>query len=183
MNLTDDKVPQKLPISKIADGIRNSSYLKGIKFLHDLDTDELQQRMTSSILGHNSTPNYDFPQLDSDYWDGHYELIAKKEREKLEHEQAKLATLKSIDKNTGEAGNLMKEIASLLQDNNEKQDEIIKLIADIAEIRDSNSQEEADSKWKTVVDNINTVTDSVSTAQTLYGMAMTAYKAFQSLNS
>jgi leucyl aminopeptidase len=179
MNLTDDKVPEKPLISKLADGMRNSPYLKTIKYLHDLDTDQLQQKMTNSILGYNSTPNYDFPQLDSDHWDRQYEHIAKKEREDFQHKQAQLLLLQTIAKNTNE----LKVMTSLLQDSNEKQDEILKLMVEIAQIEKSSSPEEAESRWNTIKTKIETVTDSVSMAQTLYGMAMTAYKAFQSLNS
>ena len=179
MELTNDKVPEKPLVSKVADGLRNNPYLKVLKFIHDLDIEKGEQNAVNSILGNQSKSNQDIPRLEPDFFEKQYEHIAKKERENFEYKQAQLLLLQNIAKNTSE----LKVVSSLLKDSNEKQDEILKLMIEIAQIERSSSPEEAESRWNIIKTKIEAVTDSVSTAQTLYGMGMTAYNLFKSLHS
>lgn len=98
---------------------------------------------------------------------------AEEKQREAEYKESVLSSLQGIEKNTA----LLTEMTSLLQTSNNKQDETFELMVEILEIMKSKDQEEANTRFMSVVEKIKGFTDNASTVQSLIGMASTVYTA------
>ncbi|SEQ23181.1 hypothetical protein SAMN05216232_1975 [Virgibacillus subterraneus] len=80
-------------------------------------------------------------------------------KEKEEYKQSVLNTLKNIENNTADIGSLI----SLVQQSNENQEEVLDVIQSIMEISTAKTIEEADSKYRHVMDKANKLNSDVKT--------------------
>ncbi|MEH7166089.1 hypothetical protein V7088_06075 [Priestia megaterium] len=105
----------------------------------------------------------------------------RKEREHEEREKTKIALLQDIKANT----TVLKEMNYHLELNNAHQREIIDLMIEALSIMKSDNEKEAKSNRDNFigkVQSLNTLRDSVETAQWLIGMAKSAYVMYQTLS-
>lgn len=98
-------------------------------------------------------------------------LIAEEKFRKTQYDQEVLETLQNIEKNTGD----ISQIISLLHNNSEKQVEILKVMQEIMSIGTSSTTDEAKSKYRTVMDTINTSFEDAETMEKLLGISKTFY--------
>lgn len=101
-------------------------------------------------------------------------------REKKEqYDREVLETLKSIESNT--VG--LNEIVPLIAINVEKQDELLDFLREVLSISASKSQEEAETKWRKLLNRANSLTKDVETIQKLIGFANVVFQMYINLNS
>lgn len=93
--------------------------------------------------------------------------VQQKQKEEEQYKFDVLDTLKRIERNTADIQN----IVSLLQTNNKNQDEIFKVVVEILSISKATTSEEADSKYRSVMSQIQTFNDDVETASKLWNIA------------
>ncbi|WP_342537946.1 hypothetical protein MKY15_15655 [Sporosarcina sp. FSL K6-1540] len=119
--------------------------------------------------------------IDTSYLDKSLEEIYRNreetEKRETEYRESVVNALQGIEKNTA----LLTEMTILLQKSNDKQDEMFQLMIEILGIMKSSNEEEAESKFTTVMKKITTFTENASTMQSLISMAQTVYNAYQSL--
>lgn len=102
-------------------------------------------------------------------------LAEEKMQEKKYNEEV-LSTLKAIEKNTGDIG----QIVSLLQKNIDIQDEILETMNSILEIAKAKSPKEADTMYRKALDKANELNDDLETATALLGYAKTVWMMVKS---
>lgn len=121
------------------------------------------------------------PQIDTSHLDATMDAMAREreetERKENEFREAVVNTLKGIEKNTA----LLTEMTLLLQKSSDKQEEIFTLMVEILAIMKSANQEEAESKYVSVMRKITALNENFSTIQSLVGMANTVVTAYQAL--
>lgn len=96
------------------------------------------------------------------------ELYDERERELLEkqrYEQETLETLKRIEKNTGDIG----QIIALLQTSKMNQEKLLEIVSDIQSIAIAKDEEEADGKYRAVMKKITQLEEDASSMDTLLG--------------
>lgn len=93
--------------------------------------------------------------------------VREKEIERLKHEQEILEILKSIERNTGDIA----QIISLLQADNENQNEILSVLMEIQSIGLAKNLEEADSMYRTVMKKITQAFDDADAIDKLTGLS------------
>jgi hypothetical protein len=98
------------------------------------------------------------------------EKEAKEEAYKEEH----LRLLKNIEQNTKGLDN----IVSLLANITKQQDEVLEILKECLAISASAGKQEAESKYRHVMNKVNTVVEDFGTMQTLQGFANTVYQLF-----
>lgn len=79
--------------------------------------------------------------------------------------------LQSINKNTAD----LYAIVELINQNNDKQDELIALLSEILSLAKAKSKKEADNLFKKVMGKINDTTDNVDAMIKIVGWATTIY--------
>lgn len=134
------------------------------------------------MLGKKPILTYPIPMgFDMSYLDESLEEIARDreeaEKRDTDFRESVVNALQGIEKNTA----LLTEMTILLQNSNDKQDEMFQLMIEILEIMKSSNKEEAESKFTTVMKKITAFSENASTIQSLIGMAQTVYIAYQSL--
>ncbi|WP_153465084.1 hypothetical protein [Sediminibacillus terrae] len=89
---------------------------------------------------------------------------------KNDYEQAVLQTLQNIESNTADIGNLI----SVVQKNKENQEEVLEVLKSIMEITSVRTEEEADIKYREVMDKANKLNSDIQTIDSLitYGKTM-----------
>jgi Sec7-like guanine-nucleotide exchange factor len=122
--------------------------LKGMKFA-DVDIPAIRLERTNNYLTEMQN-----------------EVQKQKEREER-YKFDVLDTLKRIERNTADLQN----IVSLLQTTNQNQDELFKVVVEILSISKASTPEEADSKYRSVMTNIQTFNEDVETANKLWSLA------------
>ncbi|WP_338782476.1 hypothetical protein [Metabacillus sp. FJAT-52054] len=103
---------------------------------------------------------------------------AKKIAEEYEYKQSVLSALQGIEKNTA----ILTEMSMLLKENKDKQEEIFEIMVEILAIMKSSNEEEAKSRFTTVMEKITAFKDGSETLISLYGMAQQVYTVYQSLS-
>ena len=88
-----------------------------------------------------------------------------------EYQQKSLEVLQSINENTAN----LYTMVELINQNNEKQDELIGLMTEILSLAKAKSKAEADSLFKKVMSKINDTTDNVEAMIKIVGWATTVY--------
>lgn len=96
-----------------------------------------------------------------------------------EYQQKSLEVLQSINENTAN----LYTIVELISQTNEKQDELIALIAEILTLAKAKSKTEADSLFKSIMTKINETVDSADSLIKIAGWAMTVYQMVQPMLS
>ncbi|MGW7734638.1 hypothetical protein [Bacillus velezensis] len=91
---------------------------------------------------------------------------AKLEQEQRRYREQSLKHLSGIERNTA----VLQEISYLMRTNNEKKDELFQLIVEMLEVLKSNNKEEAVSKYRKVMDKVNSFKGDVETATSLYSI-------------
>jgi hypothetical protein len=95
--------------------------------------------------------------------------------EDLKYKQAMIKATQKIESNTA----LLPEMILLLQQNNERQEEILEIIKGISDIGQSSSPEEAESKYKKVMGKLIAFKDQTETFIFLKTMAISTYETYQ----
>ncbi|MEH7122126.1 hypothetical protein V7127_02655 [Bacillus sp. JJ1773] len=103
--------------------------------------------------------------------------VQEAQKRKNDYDQEVLQTLKEIKHNT--AG--LSEVISLLAKNNDNQEKIAEYLKEAIDIAASQTQEEAESKWRKVMNRATDVTTDVETIQKLHGFANTIMALFQNI--
>lgn len=88
-----------------------------------------------------------------------------------EYQQKSLEVLQSINENTAN----LYTMVELINQNNEKQDELIALMTEILSLAKVKSKEEADSLFKKIMVKISDTTDNVDSMIKIVGWATTVY--------
>ena len=88
-----------------------------------------------------------------------------------EYQQKSLEVLQSINENTAN----LYTMVELINQNNEKQDELIALMTEILSLAKAKNKSEADSLFKKIMGKINDTADSVETMIKIVGWATTVY--------
>lgn len=88
-----------------------------------------------------------------------------------EYQQKSLEVLQSINENTAN----LYTMVELINQNNEKQDELIALMTEILSLAKAKSKAEADSLFKKIMGKINDTTDNVDSMIKIVGWATTVY--------
>lgn len=88
-----------------------------------------------------------------------------------EYQQKSLEVLQSINENTAN----LYTMVELINQNNEKQDELIALMTEILSLAKAKSKAEADSLFKKIMGKINDTADSVDSMIKIVGWATTVY--------
>ena len=88
-----------------------------------------------------------------------------------EYQQKSLEVLQSINENTAN----LYTMVELINQNNEKQDELIALMTEILSLAKAKNKSEADSLFKKIMGKINDTADSVETIIKIVGWATTVY--------
>lgn len=96
-----------------------------------------------------------------------------------EYQQKSLEVLQSINENTAN----LYTMVELISQTNEKQDELIALIAEILTLAKAKSKAEADSLFKSIMTKINETVDSADSLIKIDGWAMTVYHMVQPMLS
>lgn len=96
--------------------------------------------------------------------DGYFERTQEYQRKSLE-------MLQSINENTAN----LYTMVELINQNNEKQDELIALLSEILSLAKAKSKAEADSLFKKIMGKINNTADSVDSMIKIVGWATTVY--------
>jgi predicted nuclease with TOPRIM domain len=104
-------------------------------------------------------------------------LVNETQRKKAEYDHDILQTLKNIESNT--TG--LNEIVPLLSKNLEIQEEILNYLQEALSISTSRTEEEAVSKWRSLMSKATQITDDVETIQKLHGFANSILAIFQNL--
>jgi hypothetical protein len=95
-------------------------------------------------------------------------------RKKEAYDQEVLQTLKNIESNT--VG--LNEVIPLLSKSLGNQEEILNYLKEALSISASKTKEEAEGKWRTVMNKATQITTDVETIQKLHGFANTILKLF-----
>ncbi|AKS37404.1 hypothetical protein NP92_02790 [Anoxybacillus gonensis] len=103
----------------------------------------------------------------------------KKQEKEEEYKKDLLQTLKNIEANT--VG--LSEIVPLLSKSNESQEKIAELLKESLDIAASKSKEEAENKWRAIMNKANQLTTDVETIQKIHGFANTILSLFQNLSN
>lgn len=122
--------------------------------------------------------NNGFGQVENDFFKQMKEIERLKEEElerEEEYKQQVLDALLGIEKNTANIAQLV----TLIQSNNDKQDEIILLLKEVFEIGKAQNLEEAESKYRQIMRKISNFEGDVATVQSLTGFANTTFSALQ----
>lgn len=109
--------------------------------------------------------------------DAAMEAKTREKQELIRYRESVVNALQGIEKNTA----TLTEMTLLLQKSGKRQDEIFAIMVEILAIMKSNNEEEAKSRFTTVMEKITAFKDNTETAISLYGMAQTVYNTFQSL--
>ena len=88
-----------------------------------------------------------------------------------EYQQKSLEVLQSINENTAN----LYTMVELINQNNEKQDELIALMTEILSLAKAKNKSEADSLFKKIMGKINDTADSAETMIKIVGWATTVY--------
>lgn len=91
-------------------------------------------------------------------------IVNHREEEKMYWEES-LNLLKNIEVNTANLGTLV----DLINNSNEKQDEIIQIITELLEIAKETNKNEAESKYRQVMNRIGQIADDADALVKLYG--------------
>ncbi|MED4820167.1 hypothetical protein P9654_09855 [Bacillus atrophaeus] len=105
------------------------------------------------------------------------EKMHKEEAEKQYRDQT-LQLLSGIERNTA----VLQEISFLMRKSSEKQEEIFALIVEMLEITKSSNQEEAVSKYRSIMEKINQFTSDSATLQSLYTLSGTIFNVVSNMN-
>lgn len=89
----------------------------------------------------------------------------------LKYRQKSLEILQSIDENTAN----LYIMVELIKQSNDKQDELISLMAEVLSLAKAKSKEEADTLFKKIMSKINGTADSVESTIKIVGWAITVY--------
>ncbi|MBP1934869.1 hypothetical protein [Ammoniphilus resinae] len=101
------------------------------------------------------------------------EAKQEKIRKDEEYKQSVLSALQGIEKNTAN----LSDMVLLLQKNEEKQEEVFKLLVQILEIAKSPNKKEAESKYRKVMTEIGKFRGDIETAAQLFNFAKTTWDA------
>jgi len=88
-----------------------------------------------------------------------------------EYQQKSLEMLQSINENTAN----LYTMVELINQSNEKQDELISLMTEVLSLAKAKSKEEADTLFKKIMGKINDTADSVESMIKIVGWATTVY--------
>ena len=88
-----------------------------------------------------------------------------------EYQQKSLEVLQSINENTAN----LYAIVGLINQNNDKQDDLIALLTEILSLAKAKSKKEADNLFKKIMGKINDTTDNVDSMIKIVGWATTIY--------
>lgn len=100
------------------------------------------------------------------------ERVAREKHEKEEqYKQDTLDTLKNIEKNTGD----ISQLVVLLRANSDKQTEILEVMTEIMSIGSSETNEEAENKYRAVMNKINQTFEDAETMEKLLGYGKMFY--------
>ena len=88
-----------------------------------------------------------------------------------EYQQKSLEVLQSINENTAN----LYIMVELINQSNDKQDELISLMTEVLSIAKARSKEEADTMFKKIMSKINDTADSVESMIKIVGWATTVY--------
>jgi len=88
-----------------------------------------------------------------------------------EYQQKSLEVLQSINENTAN----LYTMVELINQNNEKQDELIALMTEVLSLAKAKNKAEADSLFKKIMEKINNTADSVDSMIKITGWATTVY--------
>ncbi|MGF9907282.1 hypothetical protein [Brevibacillus porteri] len=101
--------------------------------------------------------------------------VAEKQKREEDYKQNVLEALLGIERNTASIATLV----TLIQQNNDKQDEIIGLLNQVFEMSKSQTKEEAESKYRQFMKKLSDFNGDVGTIQALQGFANTAWTVLQ----
>lgn len=136
--------------------------------------------MSEDRFGGNNPGGFNFSDIRDGIREGeriHREFIESMEvdnSEEYEYRQEFLQTLKNIETNT--AG--LQDITLLLSKSLGNQEEILAYLTEALAISTSTTTEEAESKWRQLMNKASNLTADVETIQKLNGFANTIYKLF-----
>ena len=94
-----------------------------------------------------------------------------------DYQQKSLEILQDINQNTAN----LYTIVELISQSNDKQDELISLTTEVLSLAKAKSKDEADTRIKKIMSNINNTADSVDSMIKMVGWASTIYKMVLSL--
>ena len=143
------------------------------------ESDAMFQRMAQQLYPSNSILSADTDaifrsvsevKVDSIIPDGYFEKTQ-------EYQQKSLEVLQSINDNTAN----LYTMVEMINQNNEKQDELIALMTEILSLAKAKSKEDADSLFKKIMGKINDTTDNVDTMIKIVGWATAVYNMVQSM--
>jgi predicted house-cleaning NTP pyrophosphatase (Maf/HAM1 superfamily) len=94
-----------------------------------------------------------------------------------EYQQKSLEMLQSINENTAN----LYTMVELINQNNEKQDELLALMTEILSLAKAKSKADAETLFKKIMGKINDTTDNVDTMIKIVGWATAVYNMVQSM--
>jgi len=97
--------------------------------------------------------------------------VSEANRKREEREDEKLVALKAIEQNTAN----LADIVHMIQKSNEKQDDVIALLTEIFSISKATTLEEADNKYRTIINKVTSFTEDIETIQKTTLIAGTVY--------
>lgn len=105
------------------------------------------------------------------------EMHAEEERRKKLSDDANQAQIDSqaILKNIEENTSYLKDVVTMLNNTNEKQDEILSLLQDILSLSSEKDKKKADSKVRNIMDKINSTVNDAETMMKLSKLLMAIY--------
>lgn len=106
------------------------------------------------------------------------ESFRKRKEEETNYKNEVLETLKKIESNT--VG--LKEVVPLLASSIENQEEILDFLKEALSISTASSREEAESKWRQLMNKATAITKDVETIQKLQGFANVILQMFKDIN-
>lgn len=144
--------------------------------LSDLSANIGESRLKKLSNYELNIPKYKLPDLShiqethrdfEEFFRRRNEEAIKKEQREEEYKKSVLTALHGIEKNTAEITTLV----SILKSNTSKQDEIIDILTTILSISKATTNDEADNKYREVMDKMEEVKDDLETFNTLFSYA------------
>lgn len=99
------------------------------------------------------------------------QIMADTHKRKAQYEADLVSTLKAIEQNTANLG----EIVGLIQSSNTQQEEMLSILSEIMNIAKASNKEEAEKMWKKIMTKITSTVDGVDSITKLIGFGTIVY--------
>jgi Zn-dependent M32 family carboxypeptidase len=150
----------------------NSELINLKNKLRSMDLGNMKKDLPKLDFSIENIPNQVMSQLSQSM-----SIVAHSHEMKMQYDQEVLKTLKNIERNT--AG--LNDVIPLLVRSVENQETIAELLKESIDIAASKTKEEAESKWRKVMDKANQLTADFETIKAIQGFATTVMELVQKI--